>query len=125
MEEKYADALKNGLTRTSFPNVPVDYGYHDSKNFWYKKFKGFLPIGEKIAESNAGTVESVMYCAERLDTKVKFTKEGCEMYVKIPRPFMKSALLQVAEIAEKNGIMLIDKEAALKIAEIRKNNKNK
>lgn len=120
MEEKYADNLKNGLTRTSFPNVPVDYGYHDSKNFWYKKFKGFLPVAEKIAESNAASVESVMYCAERLDTKVRFTKEACEMYVKIPRPFLKAALLQIAEIAEKNGIEVIDKQAALKIAELRK-----
>lgn len=123
MEEKYAENLKRGLTRTSFPNVPVDYGYHDSKNFWYKKFKGFLPTSESIAESNAGSVESVMYCAERLDTKVKFTKEACELYVKIPRPFMKAALLQIAEIAEQNGIDVIDKQAALKIAEIKKNKK--
>ena len=61
-----------------------------------------------------------MYCAERLDTNVKFTKEACEMYVKIPRPFMKAALMQIVEIAEKNGIEIIDKEAALKIAELRK-----
>ncbi len=123
MEEKYADNLKNGLKKNSFPNVPVDYGYHDSKNFWYKKFKGFKPTSESIAESNAGSVESVMYCAERLDTKVKFTKEACELYVKIPRPFMKAALLQIAQIAEKNGIAVIDKEAALKIAEIKKKSK--
>ena len=120
MEEKYADNLKNGLKRNSFPNVPVDYGYHDSKNFWYKKFKGCSPIAEKIADSNAGSVESVMYCAERLDTEVKFTKEACELYVKIPRPFMKAALLQIVKIAEENGIKVIDKDAALKIAEIRK-----
>ncbi|MGN0761229.1 MAG: hypothetical protein ACI4MV_04745 [Christensenellales bacterium] len=123
MEEKYADGLINGLKSTSFPNVPVDYGYHDSKNFWYKKFKGFRPIAEPIASSNANSVESVMYCAERLDTKVKFTKEACEMYVKIPRPFMKAALLQIVQIAEENGIDVIDKEAAMKIAELRKNKK--
>ena len=123
MEDKYADNLKNGLKRTSFPNVPVDYGYHDSKNFWYKKFKGILPVAEKIADSNATTVDSVMYCAERLDTKVKFTKEACALYVKIPRPFMKAALLQIAEIAEQNGIEVIDKAAAEKIAEIRKKKK--
>lgn len=123
MEEKYAEALTNGVKCNSFPNVPVDYGYHDSKNFWYKKFKGFRPIAEPIAASNSGSVESVMYCAERLDTKVRFTKEACEMYVKIPRPFMKAALLQVARIAEENGIEVIDKAAALKIAEIRKKNK--
>ena len=103
--------------------MPVDYGYHDSKTFWYKKFKGFLPTPEDIADSNAGSVESVMYCANRLDTNVKFTKEACEMYVKIPRPFMKAALLQIAKIAEENGIELIDKQAAEKIAEIRKKKK--
>ena len=41
MKEKFANSLKNGVKRNSFPRVPVDYGYHDSKNFWYKKFKGF------------------------------------------------------------------------------------
>ncbi|MCR5694401.1 MAG: hypothetical protein K6G89_05455 [Clostridia bacterium] len=45
------------------------------------------------------------------------------MYVKIPRPFMKAALLQIAEIAEENGIDVIDKEAAEKIAEIKRNRK--
>ncbi len=123
MEEKYADNLKSGLKKNSFPPVPVDYGYHDSKNFWYKKFKSILPTSEAIAVSNACSVESVMYCAERLDTKVRFTKEACEMYVKIPRPFMKAALLQIAEIAEKNGIEVVDKAAALRIAEIRKSKK--
>ena len=55
--------------------------------------------------------------------KYKFTKEACEMYTKIPRPFMKAALTQIAEIAEKNGIMVIDKAAAEKIAEIRRKSK--
>ena len=119
MEDKYADNLKTGLKKNSFPKVPVDYGYHDSKNFWYTPF-GKKARFEPIATSNAGSVESVMYCAERLDTKVKFTKEACELYVKIPRPFMKAALLQIAQIAEAEGIDVIDKEAALKIAEIRK-----
>ena len=123
MKEKYANNLKEGLKRNSFPKVPVDYGYHDSKNFWYMRFGGHRPIAEPIANSNSGSVESVMYCAERLDTKVKFTKEACELYVKIPRPFMKAALTQIAEIAEKNGIMVIDKAAAEKIAELRKKNK--
>ena len=122
MKEKFANNLKEGLKRGSFPKVPVDYGYHDSKNFWYMRFNG-KPIPFPIAATNAGSVESVMYCAERLDTKVKFTKEACEMYVKIPRPFMKAALLQIAQIAEENGIEVIDKAAAEKIAEIRKNKK--
>ena len=123
MEEKYATGLKNGLTKKSFPAVPVDYGYHDSKNFWYKRFRSIFPTSEPIATSNAGSVDSVMYCAERLDTKVTFTKEACELYTKIPRPFMKAALLEVAQIAEENGIDIIDKAAAQKIAEIKRSRK--
>ena len=119
MKEKFANNLKNGLKRNSFPRVPVDYGYHDSKNFWYSRFNT-KPICFPISDSNSGSVESVMYCVERLDTPVKFTKEACELYVKIPRPFMKVALLQIAQIAEENNIKVIDKEAALKIAEIKK-----
>ena len=121
MEEKYADNLRNGLKRNSFPSVPVDYGYQDSKNFWYTKFS--KPRFEPIASSNSGSVDSVMYCAERLDTKVKFTREACELYVKIPRPFMKAALMQIVEIAEREGIEVIDKEAAERIAEIRRKSK--
>lgn len=123
MEERYADNLKKGLRRNSFPRVPVDYGYHDSKNFWYMRFGGRRPISEAIAASNACSVDSVMYCAERLDTSVRFTREACELYVKIPRPFMKAALTQIAEIAEQNGIAVIDKAAAERIAEIRRNKK--
>lgn len=123
MEEKFANNLKNGLKRNSFPRVPVDYGYHDSKNFWYMRFGGLMPQCEPIAASNNGSVETVMYCAERLDTKVKFTKEACELYTKIPRPFMKAALIEIAQIAEENNIEVIDKEAALKIAEIKKSKK--
>ena len=119
MDEKYANNLKNGLKRNSFPKVPVDYGYHDSKNFWYTPF-GKGPTFEPIASSNSASVESVMYCAERLDTTVKFTKEACELYTKIPRPFLKAALLQIAEIAKENNIEVIDKEAAIKIGEIKK-----
>ena len=123
MEDQYADSLKNGLKKNSFPPVPVDYGYHDSKNFWYKRFKGRHATSEPIATSNAGSVDSVMYCAERLDTQVQFTREACELYVKIPRPFIKAALREVAQIAEENGISVIDKEAALKIAEIKRSKK--
>ncbi len=121
MKDKYRDSIINGVKAKGFPRVPVDYGYRDSTNFWYTKFS--KPRFEPIASSNSGSVESVMYCAERLDTKVKFTREACELYVKIPRPFMKAALMQIVEIAEREGIEVIDKEAAERIAEIRRKSK--
>ena len=54
---------------------------------------------------------------------MKLTREACELYVKIPRPFMKAALLQIVEIAEREGIEVIDKKAAERIAEIRRKSK--
>ena len=33
------NTIINGVNACGFPNVPVDYGYRDSKNFWYSKFK--------------------------------------------------------------------------------------
>ncbi|MBR3228413.1 MAG: hypothetical protein IKF68_07720, partial [Erysipelotrichaceae bacterium] len=49
MKEEYYNAIVNGVNRNSFPNVPVDYGYRDSTNFWYTRFPRFAkPIAEPI-----------------------------------------------------------------------------
>ena len=122
MEEKYANNLAKGLKRSSFPRVPVDYGYRDSKDFWYTKFSSW-PISVPIADSNVGNAASVRYCLDRIDTDVEFKDEVLEIYARIPRPFMKAALLKIIDIAKQNNIKVIDKAAAEKIAELRKKNK--
>ena len=38
MKPKYYNAIINGVKSRDFPRVPVDYGYRDSKNFWYTRF---------------------------------------------------------------------------------------
>ena len=111
MKEKYYDSIINGVNRNNFPSVPVDYGYRDSTNFWYSKFK--KPIAEKIPEKE-GDVKSVMYAADRIDDEIKFTEAACAKLVKIPRVFLKAALTQMVNIAREEGIKLID-EAALEI----------
>ena len=42
MKPRYYDAIVNGVTKNDFPNVPVDYGYRDSTNFWYTQFPRFI-----------------------------------------------------------------------------------
>ena len=111
MKEKYHNSIVNGVTRNNFPSVPVDYGYRDSTNFWYTKFK--RPIAEKI-QAKEGDVKSVIYAASRIDPEVKFTDEACAKLTKIPRIFLKAALTQMVNIAKQENITLID-EAALKI----------
>lgn len=112
MKEKYHNSIVNGVNRNNFPRVPVDYGYRDSTNFWYTKFK--KPIAEKIPVKDNGDVKSVMYAAERIDPNVKFTEEACAKLTKIPRVFLKAALTQMVNIAKEENISLID-EAALNI----------
>ena len=111
MKEKYHASIINGVTKNNFPSVPVDYGYRDSTNFWYTKFK--RPIAEKI-QAKEGDVKSVIYAASRIDPEVKFTDEACAKLTKIPRIFLKAALTQMVKIAKDENITVID-EAALDI----------
>ena len=104
MKEKQYDGIINGVKPKHFPSVPVDYGYRDSTNFWYTKFT--RPIPEKI-QAKDGDVNSVIYCAERIDPDIKFTKEACEKLVKIPRVFLKLALKQMVDIAREEGFTTI------------------
>ncbi|MBE7075005.1 MAG: hypothetical protein E7376_03410 [Clostridiales bacterium] len=123
MKEKYHNSIINGVKRNNFPNVPVDYGYRDSTNFWYTKFK--KPISEKIPEKNDGDVKSVIYAAERIDPDVKFTEQACAKLVKIPRIFLKAALSQMVSIAKQEGISLIDEDALNIINDKRRKEKKK
>lgn len=111
MQERYRNAVVNGVKAKDFPNVPVDYGYRDSTNFWYSPFK--KPIPEKI-QAKEGDWQSVKYAASRIDPEVKFTDEACAKLTKIPRIFLKAALTQMVNIAKEEGISVID-EAALNV----------
>ena len=122
MKEKYYNAIVNGVKASSFPAVPVDYGYRDSTNFWYTKFR--RPIAEKIQAAD-GDINSVIYCAERIDPGVKFTEEACARLTKIPRIFLKMALTQMVEIAKSEGISLIDEKALETINDKRRAEKKK
>ncbi|MBQ4443263.1 MAG: hypothetical protein II896_01205 [Clostridia bacterium] len=122
MEEKYYDAIVNGVNRNNFPSVPVDYGYRDSTDFWCSAFR--KPFAEKIPE-HEGDVKSVIYCAKRIDPTVTFTDEACAKLVKIPRVFLKAALTQMVEIAKEEGISVIDEAALAVINDKRRKEKKK
>lgn len=122
MKEKYYNTIINGVKASGFPSVPVDYGYRDSTNFWYTKFK--KPIAEKI-QAKEGDVNSVMYAAKRIDPDVTFTNEACAKLTKIPRIFLKAALTQMVEIAKKEGIKVIDEKEVDYINDKRKEEKKK
>lgn len=107
MREKYRKAIVNGVRKKDFPPVPVDYGYRDSQNFWFCGKKE--PYAEKV-QAKAVDVESVMYAANRIDPKVRFTKEACMCMVHVPRVFLNAALKGCVIWAKEHNVQLVTKE---------------
>ena len=122
IKPRYYDAIVNGVKANGFPAGPVDYGYRDSTNFWYSRFK--KPVPEKV-QVKEGDVNSVIYAAKRIDPAVKFTDGACAKLTKIPRIFLKAALTQMVQIAKEEGISLIDEAALEKINDKRRKEKKK
>lgn len=111
MKKKYSDAIINGVKAKDFPNLPVDYGYRDSKNFWYhKKTK----MRAELLQVRKTTLESVRYAADRIDDKVKFTDGALNTVLGVPRVFLPLVLKGCVKWAKENGVTLID-ETHMKI----------
>ncbi len=125
MKEKYYNAIVNGVTAKDFPPVPVDYGYRDSTNFWYTQFPRFKkPHAEPIPAPKEVDIASIRYAADRCDDNIKFTDAALENFVKIPRPFLKTALMGCVEWAKENNVTVIDVEEVKIINDKRKQEKD-
>lgn len=123
MKEKFYNAIINGVKASSFPRVPVDYGYRDSTNFWYTKFK--KPIAAPIPAGKESSLDSVKYAANRIDPEVKFTDEALKTLVKVPRVFLKMVLNGCVKYAKENNIKIIDEKVMKEINDKRKQEKTK
>ena len=122
MKKKYADAIINGVKARDFPALPVDYGYRDSKNFWFHRKTRMraelLPIRKQ-------SLESVRYAADRADDKVKFTDDALEMILNVPRVFLPLVLKGCVEWARENNCQLITAKEMQIINDKRAKEKNK
>lgn len=122
MKEKYWNSIVNGVNSNNFPRVPVDYGYRDSKNFWCSKFAKPRP---ELLPMRETSVKSVRYCADRIQTDVKFTDEALAMLVKVPRVFLTMALKGCIKWAEENNVKVITEKEMKIINDKRAKEKNK
>lgn len=104
MKEKYHDAIIQGVRSRDFPRVPVDYGYRDSKYFWYTRFSRALP---QLLPPREGSLDSVRYAAARMDPDIKFTDEACARLIKVPRVFLNTVLKGCVAWARENQVTLI------------------
>lgn len=122
MKEKQYNGIINGVKASDFPRVPVDYGYRDSKNFWYTRFSRAIP---ELLPVRATTVDSVKYAAKRIDDKIQFTDEACAKLVNVPRIFLPTALRGCVDWARQNNVTLITAEHMDIINDKRAKEKNK
>lgn len=122
MKEKHYNAIVNGVRSKDFPKVPVDYGYRDSKNFWYTRHSRAIPELLPVRETS---LSSVRYAADRIDPTVKFTDEACAKLVKVPRIFLPAALKGCVKWAKEHNVTLITEEHMNIINDKRAKEKNK
>ena len=122
MKKKYHDAIINGVKAKDFPPLPVDYGYRDSKNFWFHR-KGWMR--SELLPIRKQTLDSVRYAADRADDKVKFTDDALEMILNVPRVFLPLVLKGCVEWARENNVELIDASHMKIINDKRSKEKNK
>ncbi len=107
MKKKYKDAIINGVKSKDFPKVPVDYGYRDSKNFWYHRSR---KMRAELLQMRQASIESVRYAADRADDKVKFTDEALMTVLAVPRVFLPLVLKGCVDWAKENNVELITEE---------------
>lgn len=105
IKEKYKRTIVNGTRATGFPPIPVDYGYRDNTRFWYTPFR--RPLSAKIPSGKGIHIDAVIYAADRIDDKIKFTPEACGKLVKVPRVFLNRVLVACVNWAKENNVILI------------------
>jgi len=114
MQERYAEYLKNG---EGFPTLPVDFGFRDSKQFWFSKHSH--PYAEPIPKSKSVNTDAVQYQVERMEGEVKWHPDSYKKLVKVPRIFLKMIISKINDAAEKEGIDLVTPEFLDKVNEKR------
>ena len=107
MKKKYADAIVRGVKASDFPALPVDYGYRDSKNFWFHKK---TRMRAELLQVRQASLESVRYAADRADDKVRFTDDALMTILGVPRVFLSVVLKGCVDWAKENNVDLITAE---------------
>ena len=122
MKKKYADAIINGVKGADFPRIPVDYGYRDSKNFWFHRRSR---MRAELLPMRQASLESVRYAAERVDDQIKFTDDALLTILNVPRVFLPLVLKGCVDWARENQVSLITAEHMQIINDKRAKEKNK
>lgn len=107
MKKRYSNAIVNGVQAKDFPHLPVDYGYRDSKNFWFHRAHR---MRAELLQMRKASLASVRYAADRADDKIKFTDDALETILGVPRVFLSLVLKGCVEWARENNVEVITAE---------------
>jgi len=105
MQDKWYRALKKG---GKFPGLPVDYGYRDSRHFWFAPHR--KPYAEPIPRNKGIDINTIRYEVQRLPYEIEWEDEAYAKLVKVPRVFLKRVLTAISERAQKEGVTRITPE---------------
>ncbi len=100
MKKRWYEALERGSGR--FPSLPIDYGYRDSKYFWFTGHG--RPYKEPIPSDKGIDVSSIIYQVQRLPYELEWEDEAYEKLVKVPRIFLKRVLESISKRAVEEGV---------------------
>ena len=104
MKTKLHNALTNGNGR--FPFMPIDYGYRDSKYFWFAKHGN--PYKEPIPANKGIDVNSIIYQVQRLPYGLEWDNEAYARLVKVPSVFLKRVLESISQRPVDEGVKKIN-----------------
>jgi hypothetical protein len=99
MKPQWHEALLKGNGK--FPSMPVDYGYRDSKFFWFAKHG--RPYREAIPADKSIDVNSIIYQVQRLPYDLEWDDEAYLKLIKVPRIFLKRVLESISQRAISEG----------------------
>ena len=122
MKEKYYRAIVNGVKGRDFPPCPIDFGYRDSKNFWYHKS---ARMRSELLPVRKTTLSSVRYAADRIDPTVHFSDDALSMIVNVARIFLPTVLRGCVAWAKENNVTEITAAEMKIINDKRSKEKNK
>jgi len=87
------------------PRVPLTFGFRGGSTFWFGETQPAYKL--PIPQLGSGH-EVVHYEANRIDERVRFTKDASRQLVGIPRPYLRQALEGIVRQAMARGVTEVD-----------------
>ncbi len=99
--------FRNGVEAgCDFPSLPIFYGFRARGEFWFAEHaRPFATVAPTVPGNE---LQAVIYLANRLDEKVRFSDAACRRLTDVPRPFLQAVLERIIAAARQQGLCTVD-----------------